>query len=124
MRAPGGVAPQPADRTVVPVSLDDVYAVAGPDGPRRALMSGIQALVRVVLDQRRLDRSRGLDTAAFVSGYEGSPLGGLDLELGRAADHLAGEGVVFSPGLNEEWPPPPWPVPSCSSRCLDTNTTA
>ena len=67
-----------------PVSLDDVYAEAGPDGPHRVLMSGIQAIVRVILDQRRLDRQRGLDTGAFVSGYEGSPLGGLDLELGRA----------------------------------------
>ena len=61
-------------------------------------MSGMQALVRLMLDQRRLDRSRGLDTAAFVSGYEGSPLGGLDLELGRARGCLDEEGVVFAPG--------------------------
>ncbi len=79
------------------VSLDDVY---GTDGGR-ALMSGVQAIVRLILDQRRLDRARGLDTAAFVSGYEGSPLGGLDLELGRAASHLAEDGVVFTPGHNE-----------------------
>ena len=102
MLAAGGVVTPRDGRRSGPVSLDDVYAVAGPDGPGRALMSGIQALVRAVLEQRRLDRSRGLDTAAFVSGYEGSPLGGLDLELGRAADHLAAEGVIFSPGLNEE----------------------
>ncbi len=62
-------------------------------------MSGVQAIVRVTLDQRRLDRRRGLDTGAFVSGYEGSPLGGLDLELARASAHLATEGVVFRPGL-------------------------
>ena len=80
------------------VSLDDVYAT----GDGRALMSGIQAMVRMVLEQRRLDRSRGLDTAAFVSGYEGSPLGGLDLEFGRARRRLDEEGVVFAPGLNEE----------------------
>jgi len=80
------------------VELDDVYGT----GDGRALMSGIQAVVRLVLDQRRLDRRRGLDTAAFVSGYEGSPLGGLDLELGRARRHLDEEGVVFKPGLNEE----------------------
>ncbi len=65
-------------------------------------MSGIQAVVRLVLDQRRLDRSRGFDTAAFVSGYEGSPLGGLDLELERARRRLDEEGVVFAPALNEE----------------------
>jgi indolepyruvate ferredoxin oxidoreductase len=80
------------------VSLDDVYAT----GDGRALMSGIQAMVRMVLEQRRLDRSRGFDTAAFVSGYEGSPLGGLDLEFDRARRRLDEEGVVFAPGLNEE----------------------
>ena len=80
------------------VTLDDVYAV----GRGRVLMSGIQAIVRLVLDQRRLDHGRGLDTAAFVSGYEGSPLGGLDLELGRAHRRLDEEGVVFAPALNEE----------------------
>ncbi|HEY6624123.1 MAG TPA: indolepyruvate ferredoxin oxidoreductase family protein [Acidimicrobiales bacterium] len=81
-----------------PVSLEDVYRVD--DG--RALMSGIQAIVRLVLDQRRLDSIRGLDTAAFVTGYEGSPLAGLDLELGRARPQLEAEGVVFAPALNEE----------------------
>ena len=80
------------------VSLDDVYRV----GDDRVLMSGIQAIVRLVLDQRRLDGARGLDTAAFVSGYEGSPLAGLDLELGRVRRRLEDEGVVFSPALNEE----------------------
>ena len=89
--APGGSAHGSAPR-------DDVYA----PGPHRVLISGIQAIVRLVLDQRRLDRDRGLDTAAFVSGYEGSPLGGLDLELAGARNHLEREGVVFRPGLNEE----------------------
>jgi indolepyruvate ferredoxin oxidoreductase len=84
------------DRTHV--SLDDVYgATTG-----RSLMSGVQAIVRLILEQRRLDRARGLDTGAFVSGYEGSPLGGLDLALGQAQQHLDEEGVVFRPGLNEE----------------------
>ena len=80
------------------VSLEDKYAADS--GP--VLMSGIQALVRVTLDQRRLDRRRGLDTTVFVSGYPGSPLGGLDQELRRAAKHLDPAGVVFQPGLNEE----------------------
>jgi indolepyruvate ferredoxin oxidoreductase len=65
-------------------------------------MSGIQALVRVTLDQRRLDDDRGLRTGLFVSGYEGSPLGGLDLEMARARRHLDELGVTFRPGLNEE----------------------
>ncbi|WP_223166820.1 indolepyruvate ferredoxin oxidoreductase family protein [Nonomuraea sp. SYSU D8015] len=81
-----------------PVSLDDKYTAL--DG--RVLISGIQALVRLTLEQRRLDRERGLDTRAFVSGYQGSPLAGVDLEMGRAARFLDGAGVVFQPGLNEE----------------------
>jgi hypothetical protein len=61
------------------VSLSDKYtATSG-----TVFISGIEALVRLMLDQRRLDRARGLNTAAFVSGYEGSPLGGLDIELQR-----------------------------------------
>jgi indolepyruvate ferredoxin oxidoreductase len=80
------------------VTLDDIYeATSG-----RALMSGIQALVRLAIDQRRLDRLRGFDTRVFVSGYEGSPLGGVDLELHRARRYLDEAGVFFTPGLNEE----------------------
>ena len=81
-----------------PVALDDKYAARS----GRALMSGIHALVRLLLEQRRLDARRGLDTGVFISGYEGSPLGGLDQELARASDHLDPLGVVFQPGLNEE----------------------
>ncbi len=102
MLTPFGAAPAETGCGPGSVSLDDVYLEAGSDGPQRALMSGIQGVVRVILDQRRLDRHRGLDTAAFVSGYEGSPLGGLDIELGRASARLEAEGVVFRPGLNEE----------------------
>jgi indolepyruvate ferredoxin oxidoreductase len=80
------------------VSLDDKYTAA--DG--RVLISGIQALIRLTLEQRRLDQERGLDTRVFVSGYQGSPLGGVDLEMGRARRFLEEAGVVFQPGLNEE----------------------
>jgi indolepyruvate ferredoxin oxidoreductase len=86
------------DVTLREVSLSDKYtATSG-----RVFISGIEALVRLTLDQRRLDRSRGLNTAAFVCGYEGSPLGGLDLELQRNSSLLSEANVVFRPGVNEE----------------------
>ncbi|MCI0547781.1 MAG: indolepyruvate ferredoxin oxidoreductase family protein [Candidatus Rokubacteria bacterium] len=65
-------------------------------------LSGIQALVRVPLDQHRADRRRGLRTATFISGYRGSPLGGLDQTLEREQKILAAHHVVFSSGLNED----------------------
>ncbi|MEU9358434.1 indolepyruvate ferredoxin oxidoreductase family protein [Streptomyces sp. NPDC048301] len=80
------------------VSLDDKYSARR----GRVLMSGIQALVRLTLEQRRLDGENGLDTGVFVSGYQGSPLGGVDQEMGRARRFLEDAGVVFQPGLNEE----------------------
>jgi len=67
-----------------------------------AQMTGVQALVRLPLNVRRADQSRGLNTAAFVSGYEGSPLGGYDLELQRHAPVLDSCDVVFRPAVNEE----------------------
>ncbi|HEX3831738.1 MAG TPA: indolepyruvate ferredoxin oxidoreductase family protein [Solirubrobacteraceae bacterium] len=78
--------------------LDDRYSAER----GRALMNGIQALVRLLIEQRRLDASRGLNTGVFVSGYPGSPLGGLDREIVRAREHLNPHGVVFEPGVNEE----------------------
>ncbi|WP_169986995.1 indolepyruvate ferredoxin oxidoreductase family protein [Microbispora sp. H10836] len=80
------------------VSLDDKYAAEN----GTVLISGVQALVRLTLEQRRLDAARGLDTRVFVSGYPGSPLGGVDLEMARAARFLEEAGVVARPGLNEE----------------------
>ena len=68
----------------------------------RIYLSGIQALVRVPLDQHRADSRRGLRTATFISGYRGSPLGGLDLTLERLKPLLARHEVVFSSGLNED----------------------
>jgi indolepyruvate ferredoxin oxidoreductase len=65
-------------------------------------LTGIQALVRMLLDRARHDRERGLATAGYVSGYEGSPLGGYDLELARHRDLLSSCGIVHQPGLNEE----------------------
>jgi indolepyruvate ferredoxin oxidoreductase len=80
------------------LQLDDRYTAL--DG--QALMSGTQALVRLLIEQRRLDGARGLNTGAFVSGYPGSPLGGLDREIARASAHLTPLGVVSEPGVNEE----------------------
>jgi indolepyruvate ferredoxin oxidoreductase len=65
-------------------------------------LSGIQALVRLPLDQHRADRRRGLNTATVISGYRGSPLGGLDLTLERNPDLLREHNVVFVSGVNED----------------------
>jgi len=68
----------------------------------RIYLSGVQALVRLPLMQRLRDQAAGLNTAGFISGYRGSPLGGFDLELWRARKHLESAGVKFTPGLNED----------------------
>ncbi len=65
-------------------------------------MSGIQALVRLPLEQMRRDRLAGLSTGCFISGYEGSPLGGYDLALQQAASLLSTHNVAFVPGVNED----------------------
>jgi indolepyruvate ferredoxin oxidoreductase len=65
-------------------------------------LTGVQALVRLLFDRVRHDRALGGDPAVFVSGYEGSPLAGYDLELGRRATLLEKHDVVHRPGLNEE----------------------
>ncbi len=65
-------------------------------------MSGVQALVRLPMLQRQRDARAGLNTAGFVSGYRGSPLGGYDQALWAAKKHLAANHVVFQPGVNEE----------------------
>src|SRR5918997_1423549 len=80
------------------VSLDDKYVLE--DG--RVLLTGVQGLVRLPLDQHRADRRRGLTTATMISGYQGSPLGGLDKELARNRELLDEHLVRHVPGLNEE----------------------
>ena len=80
------------------VDLDDKYT--RPRG--RVFLTGIQALVRLAISQRQRDAAAGHDTAGYISGYRGSPLGGLDLQLERAATHLDRHHVVFQPGVNED----------------------
>src|ERR1700733_9424240 len=81
------------------VTLDDKYSVE--EG--RLFISGIQALVRVVLAHQRTERRVGPRTGTLVSGYPGSPLGGFDLELTRSLRvHGADLGIHHTPGLNED----------------------
>ncbi len=86
------------ERALKEVTLDDKYALER----GRAFMSGTQALVRLPMLQRDRDLRAGLNTAGFVTGYRGSPLGGVDQALWRAKSHLAAHHVVFQPGLNED----------------------
>jgi len=83
-------------------SRKDVLTRKYTDDSGVAVMSGVQALVRLPLVQMRLDRAAGRRTAGLISGYEGSPLAGYDLELGRAARMLEEQHVVFQAGVNEE----------------------
>ncbi len=85
-------------RALEKVSLDDKYAL----DHGRAFMSGVQALVRLPMLQRTRDAIAGLNTAGFISGYRGSPLGGYDQALMAARKHLAKQNIVFQPGVNEE----------------------
>jgi indolepyruvate ferredoxin oxidoreductase len=80
------------------VKLDDKYDL----GQRRVFVTGFQALVRLCLMQKELDRRNGLNTAGFVTGYRGSPLGGLDSQFQRAAAFLDKSDIRFQGGINED----------------------
>ena len=80
------------------VSLDDKYTLER----GRAFMSGVQALVRLPMLQRQRDALAGKNTAGFISGYRGSPLGGYDQALAKARKWLQAQHIVFQPGVNEE----------------------
>lgn len=79
-------------------SLKDRYQLES----GQALLTGIHALVRGMLEQRKRDRTAGLDTGLFCSGYQGSPLGTLDKEMFANSELVKSNQIVFSPGLNEE----------------------
>ena len=80
------------------VSLDDKYALES----GRVFLTGTQALVRLPMIQRQRDRAAGLNTAAYVTGYRGSPLGGLDQQMVRAKRFLEANDIVFRAGVNED----------------------
>ena len=80
------------------LTLDSKYTAT--DG--RAFMTGTQALVRLPLVQRQRDLADGLNTAGYISGYRGSPLGGYDTALWRAQAHLDKHHIKFQAGLNED----------------------
>ncbi len=94
-RAAGNGRPGDARREV---SLQDKYVL----DEGRILLTGVQGLVRLVLDQHRADRRAGLTTGTMISGYQGSPLGGFDQELTRNRELLDEHHVRHVPGLNEE----------------------
>ncbi len=75
-------------------------------------MTGYQALIRLCLMQKERDRLAGLNTAGYVTGYRGSPLGGLDQQFIRARKFLQPNDIVFHPGSTRTSPPPPCGAPS------------
>src|SRR5215204_3322835 len=81
-----------------PISLDQKYT----QGTGHIFLTGIQALVRLPMAQIRRDRAMGLNTAGFISGYRGSPLGGYDQQLFAARKHLDQYNIKFQPGVNED----------------------
>ncbi len=82
----------------VAISLDDKYALES----GRVYLTGTQALVRLPMMQRQRDAAAGLDTASYVTGYRGSPLGALDQQMQRAKPFLERNNIVFRPGVNED----------------------
>ena len=84
--------------TLRSVSLDDKYDLT----QSHVLVTGYQALIRACLMQKERDRRAGLNTGGYLTGYRGSPLGGLDQQFVRAGRHLAAADIKFQPGINEE----------------------
>jgi indolepyruvate ferredoxin oxidoreductase len=81
-----------------PVTLDDKYDL----GQSRIFVTGYQALIRLTLMQKARDRRAGLNTAGYVTGYRGSPLGGLDYQFQRAEARLKQNDILFRPAINED----------------------
>jgi indolepyruvate ferredoxin oxidoreductase len=98
-----GVSLAKGEETAMP-SIDKTYELI--DRYRRSegrvFVSGTQALVRLALAQRAVDRAAGLNTAGFISGYRGSPLGAYDMELWKARSFLEANDIKFVPAVNED----------------------
>ena len=90
--------PDAVRKALETVTLDDKYSLDS----GRAFMSGVQALVKLPMLQRQRDALQGKNTAGFISGYRGSPLGSYDQSLWKAKDYLKAQNIVFQPGVNEE----------------------
>jgi len=90
--------PEHIRKALETVTLDDKYSL----DVGRAFMSGVQALVKLPMVQRQRDALAGKNTAGFISGYRGSPLGGYDQALWKARSYLQAQNIVFQPGVNEE----------------------
>ena len=90
--------PEHIRKALETVTLDDKYSL----DHGTAFMSGVQALVKLPMLQRLRDSRVGKNTAGFISGYRGSPLGGYDQSLVKAAKYLKAQNIVFQPGVNEE----------------------
>jgi len=80
------------------ISLDDKFTLER----GRAFMTGTQAIIRLPMLQRQRDVLAGLNTAGFVTGYRGSPLGSVDLTAAKAKKYLDAHHVKFHPGMNED----------------------
>ena len=87
-----------AAAALAPISLDTRYTA----GSGTIFLTGMQAMLRSLVEQARADRRQGLDTAGFLCGYPGSPLGGVDSEYQRNARQFEAESVQHQLGLNEE----------------------
>ncbi len=87
-----------AHAALAPLSLDTKYTLES----GRVFLTGYQALGRLPMMQRERDLAAGLNTAGFISGYRGSPLGGLDQTLWKAKKHLEAHHIRFQPGINED----------------------
>jgi indolepyruvate ferredoxin oxidoreductase len=87
--------PEHIPKALETVTLDDKYSL----DYGRAFMSGVQALVKLPMLQRLRDQQQGRNTAGFISGYRGSPLGGYDQALWKASKFLKEQNIVFQPGV-------------------------
>ena len=87
-----------ADLDCLDLDLHDRYSTT--EG--QIWLNGLGAIARLPLDQARIDQQAGLNTSGFISGYRGSPLGGLDQELGQVQSELHANNVIFHPAINED----------------------